>query len=235
MKRIRINISYIIGILLICLILFEAFRMFRTIDSVGDFIYFLPETICYIGGLIYVLGNILGLFPVGNYRRELFEGLCGYLKENGEKPLAAYRINEEYVEKLRKNIRDEEVLNQIAKDVVTYCGVKVGNPIIYNQNNLVAAAGLYNPETDEIHISVPNTRTIDEVLAVLIHECMHYILKEKELWLEDDRENDFLTDLACLFYGFTDQINKGYIMVGYLKRNEIRYIRKMIKRFYVKG
>ena len=234
MKRIRINISYIIGILLICLILFEAFRMFRTIDSVGDFIYFLPETICYIGGLIYVLGNILGLFPVGNYRRELFEGLCGYLKENGEKPLAAYRINEEYIERLRKNIRDEEVLNQVAKDVVSYCGVEAGNLTVYNQSNLIEAAGIYNSETDEIFLSVANIRTIDEVLAVLIHECMHYILKEKELWLEDERDNEFLTDLACLFYGFTDQINKGYIMVGYLKRNEIRYIRKLIKRFYVK-
>ena len=235
MKRIRINISYIIGVILLGLIAFEVFRMVRTINSVGDFIYYIPETICYIGGVIFVLGNILGILPVGNYRKELFEGLCGYLKENGEKPLASYRIPEEYYERLRKDIRDEEVLNLIAQDVVSYCGVKVGNLIIYNQNNLVAAAGLYNPETDEIHISVPNTRTIDEVLAVLIHECMHYILKEKELWLEDDRENEFLTDLACLFYGFTDQINKGYIMVGYLKRNEIRYIRKLIKRFYVKG
>ena len=235
MKRIRINISYIIGVLLLCLIGFEVFRMIRTIDSVGDFIYYIPETICYIGGVIFVLGNILGILPVGSYRKELFEGLCGYLKENGEKPHASYSINEEYMEKLRKDIRDEEVLNLIAKDVVTYCGVNVGNLAVYNQNNLVVAAGLYNPETDEIHISVPNTRTIDEVLAVLIHECMHYILKEKELWLEDERDNEFLTDMACLFYGFTDQINKGYIMVGYLKRNEIRYIRKLIKRFYVKG
>ena len=168
---------------------------------------------------------------MGNYRKELFEGLCGYLKENGEKPLASYSINEEYMEKLRKDIRDEEVLNLIAKDVVSYCGVNVGNLAVYNQSNLIEAAGTYNSETDEIHISVANTRTIDEVLAVLIHECMHYILKEKELWLEDERDNEFLTDLSCLFYGFTDQINKGYIMVGYLKRNEIRYIRKLLKRF----
>ena len=217
MKRIRINISYIIGILLLCLIGFEVFRMIRTIDSVGDFIYYIPETICYIGGVIFVLGNILGILPVGNYRKELFEGLCGYLKENGEKPLASYSINEEYMEKLRKDIRDEEVLNLIAKDVVSYCGVNVGNLAVYNQSNLIEAAGTYN--------------SIDEVLAVLIHECMHYILKEKELWLEDERDNEFLTDLSCLFYGFTDQINKGYIMVGYLKRNEIRYIRKLLKRF----
>lgn len=235
MKRIRINISYIIGVILLGLIAFEVFRMVRTINSVGDFIYYIPETICYIGGVIFVLGNILGILPVGSYRRELFEGLCGYLKENGEKPLAAYRINEEYVEKLRKNIRDEEVLNQIAKDVVTYCGVNVGNLAVFNQSNLIEAAGIYNSETDEIFLSVANIRTIDEVLAVLIHECMHYILKEKELWLEDERDNEFLTDLACLFYGFTDQINKGYIMVGYLKRNEIRYIRKLLRRFDEKG
>ena len=235
MKRIRINISYIIGVLLLCLIAFEVFRMIRTIDSVGDFIYYIPETICYIGGVIFVLGNILGILPVGSYRKELFEGLCGYLKENGEKPLASYSINEEYMEKLRKDIRDEEVLNLIAKDVVSYCGVNIGNLAVYNQSNLIEAAGTYNSETDEIHISVANTRTIDEVLAVLIHECMHYILKEKELWLEDERDNEFLTDLSCLFYGFTNQINKGYIMVGYLKRNEIRYIRKLLRRFDEKG
>jgi len=235
MKRIRINISYIIGVILLGLIIFEAYRMVRNIDSVGEFIYYIPETICYIGGVIFVLGNILGILPVGNYRKELFEGLCGYLKENGEKPLASYSINEEYMEKLRKDIRDEEVLNLIAKDVVSYCGVNIGNLNICNQSNLIEAAGTYNSDTDEIHISVANTRTIDEVLAVLIHECMHYILKEKELWLEDERENEFLTDLSCLFYGFTNQINKGYIMVGYLKRNEIRYIRKLLRSFDVKG
>ena len=235
MKRIRINISYIIGVILLGLIIFEAYRMVRNIDSVGEFIYYIPETICYIGGVIFVLGNILGILPVGNYRKELFEDLCGYLKENGEKPLASYSINEEYMEKLRKDIRDEEVLNLIAKDVVSYCGVNIGNLNICNQSNLIEAAGTYNSDTDEIHISVANTRTIDEVLAVLIHECMHYILKEKELWLEDERENEFLTDLSCLFYGFTNQINKGYIMVGYLKRNEIRYIRKLLRRFDVKG
>ena len=230
MKRIRINISYIIGVILLGLIIFEAYRMVRNIDSVGEFIYYIPETICYIGGLIFVLGNIFGILPVGNYRKELFEGLTGYLKENGEAPLAPFSIKEEYMEKLRTNLRDEEVLNQIAHDVVRYCHVFPGQLNIKYQSNLAEAAGTFNPETDEINLSVSNTRTIDEVLAVLIHECMHYILKEKELWLEDERENEFLTDLACLFYGFTDQINKGYVMVGYLKRNEIRYIKKLIKK-----
>lgn len=230
MKRIRINISYIIGVILLGLILFEAYRMVRNIDSVKEFIYYIPETLCYIGGLIFVFGNIFGILPVGNYRKELFEGLIGYLKENGEKPLAEFIIKEEYLERLKKNLRDEEVLNQIARDVVLNCHVFPGRLNVQYQNSLVESAGTFNPQIDEINISVSNTLTIDEVLAVLIHECMHYILKEKELWLEDERENEFLTDLACLFYGFTDQINKGYIMVGYLKRNEIRYIKKLIKK-----
>ena len=38
-----------------------------------------------------------------------------------------------------------------------------------------------------------------------------------------------MTDIACLYFGFTEYINRGYILVGYLKRNEIRSIKKMIK------
>ena len=44
-------------------------------------------------------------------------------------------------------------------------------------------------------------------------------------------KNEYLTDIACLFFGFDEYINKGYILVGYLKRNEIRYIKKMIREF----
>lgn len=88
------------------------------------------------------------------------------------------------------------------------------------------AAGTYYKGT--INISDINTRTTSEVIAVLIHECMHHILFSKNIRINNTFENELLTDIACLYYGFGDYINSGYIRVGYLKRNDIRYIKKLL-------
>ena len=114
---------------------------------------------------------------------------------------------------------------------MSFCDVDCADLVVNYQSDLVEAAGIYSTETNEIKLSLSNTRTADEVIAVLIHECMHYILRQKRLWLENTMKNEYLTDIACLFYGFDEYINKGYVLVGYLKRNEIRYIKELIREF----
>ncbi|MBR5916684.1 MAG: hypothetical protein IKZ76_01240 [Lachnospiraceae bacterium] len=225
----KFNITYLIGIALIVLIIFEFVRMILHWNSM-NIIDYIPETLCYIGGIVFVLGRIFGFMPVGGDKRELFYEIVSFLfkyeykKEN-------YRVPDELYKRIKADKRDEEALNLLAKDIVSFCDVDCTDLIVTNQSDLVEAAGIYSSESNEIRISLSNTRTADEVIAVLIHECMHYILRQKRLWLENTMKNEYLTDIACLFYGFDEYINKGYVLVGYLKRNEIRYIKELIREF----
>ena len=225
----KFNITYLIGIALIGLIIFEFVRMVLNWNTT-NIIYYIPETLCYIGGIVFVLGRIFGFMPVGGDKRELFYEIVSFLfkyeykKEN-------YKVPEELHKRIKADKRDEEALNLLAKDIVSFCDVDCTDLIVTNQSDLVEAAGIYSSESNEIRISLSNTRTADEVIAVLIHECMHYILRQKRLWLENTMKNEYLTDIACLFYGFDEYINKGYVLVGYLKRNEIRYIKELIREF----
>ena len=225
----KFNITYLIGIALIGLIIFEFVRMVLNWNSTG-LIYYIPETICYIGGIIFVLGNIFGVTPVSSDKKELFYEIVTFLfkyeykKEN-------YKIPDEIHKRIKADKRDEEALNLLAKDIVSFCNEDSTDLEVSYRDDLVKAAGIYITEANEIHLSSLNTRTVDEVVAVLIHECMHYILRKKRLWLESRMKNEYLTDIACLFFGFDEYINKGYILVGYLKRNEIRFIKKIIREF----
>lgn len=230
MKKIKDNFSYIIGFVLLIIVVVDFGKMIINMDFYSfDIIRYVPDILCFIGAIIFIMSNILGIAPVSLEKQELFEEILNYLYENEEKCNEAYKAPEELMNKLKKNMRDEETLNLLAKDIAAFCKADPSKMNIKVQNDLIEAAGTYNTVDNEINISLANTRTPSEVLAVLIHECMHYILREKNMWLESREKNEYLTDIACLYFGFSDYINRGYILVGYLKRNEIRYIRKLLK------
>ena len=229
MRKLRDNISYIIGAVFLLFTVIDFAKLLLSVDGV-DLLRYLPDILCFIGAIIFLLSNVLGIMPVIGEKKELIDGLVDYLHENDERSAEPFKVSEEIMDKLVKNKRDLEALSLLAKDIVSYCDVDVTNLTIKNQEDLVGAAGTFTISSNEINISLTNTRTENEVIAVLIHECMHYILKEKDLWLEDIRENEFLTDIACLYYGFGEYLNRGYIMVGYLKRHEIGYARRKLKR-----
>ena len=230
MKRLFDNITYIIGFILVGLIIYELVNMLLNLNT-GRVLSYVPDIICYIGGLAFVLSCILGIYPVSGAKKELFDEILEFLFESEERKEEKYKIPAEIMSRLKKDKRDEEALYLLAKDIVSFCDVDSTDLSIKIQQDLVEAAGTYNSETNEINISIAHTRTLDEELAVVIHECMHYILREKRLWLESREKNEFLTDIATLYFGFDEYINRGYILVGYLKRNEIRYIKKMIREY----
>lgn len=230
MKKIKDNISYIIGIALLLVVVIDFGKLLFTMDLASfDLVRYLPDILCFIGAIIFIMSNILGIAPVNPAKSDLFESILIYLYEREDLVETPYKAPDELMARLKKNMRDEEVLNELAKDIVTFCKVDPSKMNIRVQNDLIEAAGTYNTEDNEINISFANTRTPSEVLAVLIHECMHYILFEKNLVMDNREENEYMTDIACLYFGFTEYINRGYILVGYLKRNEIRTVKRMIK------
>ena len=77
--------------------------------------------------------------------------------------------------------------------------------------------GAHNMVFDEIPDDYDIKRVIlDEVIAVLIHECMHYYLRATALGFEDRMKKEILTDTATIYFGFFECINRGYIHAGYI-------------------
>ena len=227
MKKLKDNISYIVGAVLLIIAVYYLVRMIKGMEN-GSGVGYLYDILYFIGAIFFILSNILGLMPISGSKKALFDKILGYLSEHGEASKESYHVPDQLFKQLQKNRHDEEVLNLLAQDICAFCDVDPAGLNICIQDDLAEAAGTFNAYNREIRISLISTRTAGEVLAVLIHECMHFILREKKLWLESRMENEYLTDIACLYFGFEEYINRGYILVGYLKRNEIRYIRKRL-------
>ena len=227
MNKFKDNVSYIIGFLLLIIAVIDLAKMIMCIDS-GGIIRYLYDILFIIGAIVFILSNILGIMPVNGSKKALFDEILGYLSSHAPGSEEMYKVPPELYGRLEKNKRDEEVLSLLAKDICAFCNIDSSDLTIHIRDDLAEAAGTFNAYYSEIHISLINTRIAGEVLAVLIHECMHYILREKKLRLESREKNEYLTDIACLYFGFGDYINRGYILVGYLKRNEIRYLKKLI-------
>jgi hypothetical protein len=194
-----------------------------------DIIRYLPDILCFIGAIIFILSHILGIAPVNPEKTELFENILVYLYQHEEVCEKPYKAPDELMSRLKKNMRDEEVLNELAKDIATFCNVDPSKMNIKVQNDLIEAAGTYNTEDNEINISFANTRTPSEVLAVLIHECMHYFLGRSGIRYSVTEDNEILTDTATIYMGFYEYMYHGSIMVGYLRESEFRYVKHVLE------
>ena len=227
MKNNKNLILYLVGFSSLFLFVVGFIRLILNINNSGEFLRMFPSILCYIGALIFILSRVLGFFPVSFNKKILFDEIIDGLFYKTDKK-DSYKIPDDLYERLKENIRDEEVLTLIARDIVSYCGVDGKDLKVKVKNELVHAAGTFNRNTNEITISLINTRYIDEVLAVLIHECMHFVLRQNGISYTDTLKNEYLTDIACIYFGFGEYINVAYIMIGYLKRNEIKYVKKKI-------
>jgi hypothetical protein len=124
-------------------------------------------------------------------------------------------------------------LNAMAYDILKHCGLRPASLYVTTTEEFPEqAAGVYKIQGSQSTIEVkirPYIRA-DEVLAVLIHECMHFYLRYKNIGYNDTYQNEMLTDVTTIYMGFYEQIIKGYTRTGYVKRNEIRYIKSTIEK-----
>ncbi len=112
--------------------------------------------------------------------------------------------------------------------------------------------GLYEEEKEtnnkKISVFIYSDYTYEMVLSILIHESTHYFLLSNGIRLEDNRENEYLTDIATVYFGFGKYMIEGYKQnkkilyegefkrvttsekIGYLNYRDIKYIMKKLKR-----
>ena len=113
-----------------------------------------------------------------------------------------------------------ELLNEIAKYInVDSSKIKLKVNYISSKQDL-KYAGIYRnaEEGKEIHLNIKNDMTISNIVSILIHECTHYLLMSNNIRLEDEQENEYLTEVTSILLGF-----EKYMLEGYKMSNAIIY------------
>ena len=126
---------------------------------------------------------------------------------------------------------DPKVLSDMARDILNHVGLPNVRIPVYPASEMDGkAAGLYKHSSfgSCIEIKIEGRMMPNNVLSVLIHECMHYYLRTTGLGFQDTLKNEILTDTAAIYFGFYEFIYSGYVNVGYIRYSEIKYINRVL-------
>ncbi len=145
---------------------------------------------------------------------------------------SAYEPNKELFERLQREYSTAN-LSAMARDILKHVGFPNSSIPVYPTTDMIGnSAGRYvcGPDGNYIEIRIMQDAKPNEVLATLIHECMHYYLSSTGVRLGDTIKNEILTDTATLYFGFGEIIDRGYVRIGYIKNAEINYIKRKLKK-----
>lgn len=88
--------------------------------------------------------------------------------------------------------------------------------------------------------------TANQIIAIVCHECTHHFLLSKGIWLQDEYDNEVLTDIAAVYLGFGTYLIDGYrpiektvfqsdnyvqravVRIGYISSEEIEFTLRRI-------
>ena len=156
-----------------------------------------------------------------------------YLKERLTPPDYPYIPDKAIYECFAEECTDTVILTELACGILRYCGMEPQNLRVVTKTDkeLQDAAGTYSSDGINSLISIritPSSRP-NIIHSVLIHECMHYFLFQSGIRREDRYENEILTDVATVYMGFYQYMFDGYIMVGYLRDSELKYVHEKLE------
>lgn len=145
-------------------------------------------------------------------------------------PRAEYRINGVLMELLKRDIYDEKILTRIAKDIINHCGINKPYIKVVVVDETPGVAGTYQNMYGQSIITIMRGKykSANEILAVLVHECMHMYLNTVGIRYNDHDMNEYLTDVASIYMGFYNIMTNGYFHQGYLTTNNLKYVYRHI-------
>ncbi|MCR5127239.1 MAG: hypothetical protein K6B69_03955 [Lachnospiraceae bacterium] len=192
--------------------------------------YSLFAIIVILGFVIFVVIQQMG--PTKNKRT--IDSSIGLLDERlgGNRP--AYKPQEQLFEEFKEACTDSVYLSRMAEDILRHCGMEPNHLQVHAEENLdiEGAAGLYSHGNgwSMITIKVSKYARYNVILAVLIHECMHYFLEHSGIRFPETQENEILTDTTTVYMGFYEYMYHGSVMVGYLRDSEFRYVKHILEK-----
>ena len=178
--------------------------------------------------IIVIILNSLG--PTIN--RSAIDDSISLLSERLPDRRPEYVPDAAYYDAFKENCTDPELLTMMAYDILMHCGMKPENlrVVAKTKTDIRRAAGTYSSDGHNslITIQVTPTSRANIIFSVLIHECMHYFLFHSGIRFEKTYKNEILTDTATVYMGFYKYMYDGYIMVGYLRESELKYVNEKL-------
>ncbi len=145
-------------------------------------------------------------------------------------PRPEYHVDQSIIRRLEKNVYDVDILQEAALSIIRHCGLRLPSIRIDIVYSTPGVAGTYSNYYGQAVITITGgtCKYPYEILAVLVHECMHFYLNTIGLRLDDHMMNEYLTDVTTVYMGFYNIIEKGYFRHGYLTTNNLKYVRNKI-------
>lgn len=185
-----------------------------------------------------------------------------YLIENLPiQPREPYTLSKEMRKSLCKDRFGQSSIQALVYDILKTIGVPYDNFGVkvnidktsrFEQSK--GAAGLYieDEDTRTIQINLKDSYSLNEVVAIICHECSHAFLNYYNVRLPDTAENEVLTDTCAIYLGFAQYLLAGYkpvkriasitqtstqstariqsSFIGYLNLSQLEYVCKVLRK-----
>lgn len=168
------------------------------------------------------------------------------LTEKIGSPLPTFKMNgfSDLIDKLTYEAHDENAVRNVVSCVLKHYGIL---PHIYQiQVEYKSACTTDRPGVrgsftrgsiigGVIRIIIePSYSEYDTIISIALHECAHAFLALKGVSLNDEAENERLTDAAVCFLGGKNYILRGYfpssgLRLGYLRKVECEAVAELVK------
>ena len=186
------------------------------------------KIISLVAFVVYMILRALG--PTKN--KAAIDESIGTLKERIPNRPKEYVPDSALYEAFQADCTNAALLTELAGGILRHCGMQPERLFVTTKSDreLKDAAGTYQFDgyRSTITIRVSPSAHYNIVFSVLIHECMHYFLFRSGIEFEDSYKNEILTDTASVYMGFFPYMFKGYVMVGYLRDSELKYVHERI-------
>lgn len=174
--------------------------------------------------------------------KELLQECVDVLKEQDREPYDPYTVPYDIILALQEDLRNEKLLKRLLDSICDHLGME-GKYVRLVVEDKPAADYAGNISTNgaftTVRLELKKGSNVDGVIAVLAHEAVHLHLFYKGIALEDQWENEILTDTATIYYGFGDYMYRGYSVmrdefaltyrkIGYITQKDIQYISSII-------
>ncbi|MDD4665484.1 MAG: hypothetical protein PHC81_02920 [Clostridia bacterium] len=124
-----------------------------------------------------------------------------------------YQVPAEIRKELKKNKFSPEALQELADSIVAHTGVYNTVKVIVDDLNSDSISGLYEAHGKiswELHLYKDLRYNLQQIIAILVHECMHNFLFYYNLELFPEEDNEILTDVTAVYLGFGKLLMQGY-------------------------
>lgn len=174
--------------------------------------------------------------------KELFGKCVSLLKKQDKGSYGTYQVPADILLQLENNLYDEVVLKKLLCSICGHFGIN-GEYIrlVTESKRETEYAGniATNGAFTTIKLELKPGYTLDAVIAILIHEAAHLHLFYKGIRFRNEWENEILTDVATVYYGFGEYMYKGYSVlrgefaftyqkVGYITQDDVKYIMSLL-------